>query len=216
MEKEFEAKLKYFNLDVKTCSEPGKEDGVFNVLRQDIDWSGKMLNEIPFDKIGFVEGNFDISKNNIKSFNGSPKEIIGLPNFSYNIELNSLDYAPRLKTDKYSSSDAFDWLLKQMGIEEISQEWTKLNMSRLTGDDDKMDISYLKQCFKGTEIDEDMITIYHYANKYKTWLSSLSFKQNIEFLYRKFLQDCFDLSLIKKNKYFPRIDGTVLANDLGI
>mgnify|MGYP001482969666 FL=1 len=89
MEKEFEEKLKFYKLDPKNCER--EYLGKFDVIRQDIDWSGMELKDMPFDNIGVVENNFDISRNTIKVFNGSPSKIKGYPNFSLNIDLNSLE-----------------------------------------------------------------------------------------------------------------------------
>ncbi|HPB01791.1 MAG TPA: hypothetical protein PLZ67_02465 [Bacteroidales bacterium] len=138
--KQLEEKMKYFNLNLEHC--PIRDvDNTFSILRQDIDWSQKQLEDFPFDNIGEIEKNFNISRNNITSFKNGPKRIGGFPNFCFNIELNSLDFAPELNPEKYATNDAFNWLLKQMGIEPTGSsemtEWAKINMERLTDNDDQ-------------------------------------------------------------------------------
>ncbi len=231
--KQLEEKMKYFNLNLEHC--PIRDvDNTFSILRQDIDWSQKQLEDFPFDNIGEIEKNFNISRNNITSFKNGPKRIGGFPNFCFNIELNSLDFAPELNPEKYATNDAFNWLLKQMGIEPTGSsemtEWAKINMERLTDNDDQMGISYLKLCFKGTGIDDDMLAVYHYANKYKTWhnkpigatiknsfkVLNGSFNDNVELLYNQWLEKHFLLDGLKGNKYFTNVQGGILGNNIGI
>lgn len=71
-----------------------RRDGKIDVLHY-VDFSHSDLKEIPF-RFGKVEGNFLCQGNDLKSLEGSPEEVVGDYNCSYNHYITSLKGAPNI------------------------------------------------------------------------------------------------------------------------
>jgi len=183
------------------------------ICRTNVDFRNMRLKDFPF-RIDTVEWNFDISRNEIRSFKNGPSNINGLANFCFNIELNSLDHAPVLNPVKYSTEEALDWILIQKGITPDSERWTYEHYIYIREQIDGL--RFLQLSFDGTLVDDDMIEIYHLANVYKTWNYLGTFEWNTDYLYNEYLKRNLNLSHLSGNKYFPRIDGTELGKEIGI
>lgn len=183
-------KLTLISLGINERAIQEEADGTV-IIREDVNWEGRLINGIIPVKIKSIYGDLDISRNNLTSLENCPENVFGLFNCSKN-DLKSLKGAPFVcRTFRCIDNPSL------MDIESAP-----FTISETQGD------------FDGTRIAQQVKEIYRFACKKGCWNARENWHLNMVRLYYHFPSMCRKWGIL--DEYYTPNRGGVLGEDLGI